>query len=120
MAEQMDLVYRFLDDQLVDVEGTRCGRADDLELEGEFGGPLRLSAIVTGRGAYAGRLPPRLRPLARRFWGAPTLGYNLDRISWADVDHVDAVINLRRRAVDLDLDRYERAPRSLISRLPGS
>jgi hypothetical protein len=49
-ANLMDLVYRVLDDQLVDVDGRRCGRVDDLEFDGSLGDPPRLHAILSDRG----------------------------------------------------------------------
>ena len=30
MDERYELVYRVLDDQIVDVDGRRCGRVDDI------------------------------------------------------------------------------------------
>jgi hypothetical protein len=51
-VNRVDLVYRFLDDQLVDVDGRRCGRADDLEFDGDVGAPPRLYAILSGSGTW--------------------------------------------------------------------
>ena len=74
MDERFDLVYRLLDDQIVDVDGRRCGRVDDVELMGGPGEALELGGLLTGRGAYADRMPARLRGLARRVFGKDIRG----------------------------------------------
>ena len=69
--DHMDLVYRVLDDQLVDVDGRRCGRVDDLEFDGGPGEQPRLSAILSGSGMWHRRMPRVLRTAgARRSVGA--------------------------------------------------
>jgi hypothetical protein len=71
-GERLDLVYRVLDLQLVDVDGRRCGKVDDVELSGE---PLRATALLSGTGTFPDRLPRRLLPrLARRLVGRFVLG----------------------------------------------
>ena len=57
IPDRMDAVYRILDDQLVDVDGRRCGRVDDLEFDGGLGEPPRLYAILSGSGTWHRRLP---------------------------------------------------------------
>jgi sporulation protein YlmC with PRC-barrel domain len=101
----MDAVYRLLDAQLVDVEGRRCGRVDDLELDGE---PLAVTAILSGRGTYADRLPPRLRRLALRVFGEDVRGRTVRRVPWEEVDEVTDHITLRRKAADLGLGEGDR------------
>ena len=60
--DEMDLVYRVLDDQLVDATGRRCGRVDDLEIDARFGEPAYVTRILSGPGAWPGRLPRRCPP----------------------------------------------------------
>jgi sporulation protein YlmC with PRC-barrel domain len=85
-AERLDLVYRVLDLQLVDVDGRRCGKVDDVELSGE---PLRATALLSGTGTFPDRLPRRLLPrLARRLVGRFVLGGNVVRIPWEEVDEI--------------------------------
>jgi sporulation protein YlmC with PRC-barrel domain len=120
MDDRMDLVYRVLDDQLVDVDGIRCGRVDDIELEGEPGGPLAVAAILTGRGAWAARLPARLRGAARRLFGEDVRGRTVRRIPWSEVEAVTSRITLKGRAPDLRLDVGEEAARQWIEKLPGA
>jgi len=119
MDERFDLVYRLLDDQIVDVDGRRCGRVDDVELIGEAGEPLQVSGLLTGRGAYAARLPRRLRAIARTIFGADIRGATVQRIPWSQVEDVGVTVRLLGRAVDLGLDRDDRALQRPFERIPG-
>jgi sporulation protein YlmC with PRC-barrel domain len=120
MDAEMDLVYRVLDDQLVDVDGVRCGRVDDIEFEGEPGGRLVVTAILTGHGTWADRVPRRFRSLARRLFGEDVRGRTVRRVPWEDVEEVTARVALRRRASDMQLDVGEEAARRWIEKLPGA
>ena len=119
MDARMDLGHRVLDDQLVDADGTRCGRVDDIELSGAPGEPLVLTGLLTGRGAYAARLPRRLRGLATRLFGADVRGRTVRRIPWEEVADVTVRVELRGRAADLGLDGEE-ATRRWVEKLPGA
>jgi hypothetical protein len=48
MTEKIDLGLGIVDHQLVDSEGRRCGKVDDLELEGFGGDSPRVAALVSG------------------------------------------------------------------------
>ncbi|MCA1689551.1 MAG: hypothetical protein LC720_03645, partial [Actinobacteria bacterium] len=82
----IDLVYRVLDDQLLDVHGRRCGRVDDLEFTGDVGDPPRLHAILSGSGTYHRRLPRPLRRAGERLFGSGTLGRDIIRVPWEQVE----------------------------------
>ena len=116
----MDLVYRVLDDQLVDVDGRRCGRVDDVEFDGEAGGPAYVSSILSGRGSWARRLPRRLRRLGERVFGTPVMGDNLIRVPWSEVEDIGAAISLRAPARELGLAQGDERPARTIARLPKS
>jgi sporulation protein YlmC with PRC-barrel domain len=60
------VVHRLLDEQILDSDGKRCGRVDDIELRGS---PPRITAVLVGEALYPRRLPKRLRPLARKLTG---------------------------------------------------
>ena len=79
-GDRMDLVYRLLDEQLVDVDGRRCGRVDDLEFDGGPGEEPRLSAILTGSGAWHRRMPRPLRTTAERIFGAGVFGTDIFKL----------------------------------------
>ena len=116
----MDLVYRVLDDQLVDVDGRRCGRVDDLEIDGEVGGPAYVSSILSGSGAWASRLPRRLRRLGVRMFGTTVVGRNLIRVPWSQVEDIGTTIQLRAPARELGLAQGDERLAPVIERLPKS
>jgi sporulation protein YlmC with PRC-barrel domain len=101
--DHMDLAYRILDDQLVDVDGRRCGRADDIEFEGGLGEPPRLYAIISGSGSWHRRFPRRLRGIGARVFGSGVSGDNVIRVPWNQVDDIGAVLKLKAKARDLGL-----------------
>jgi hypothetical protein len=101
--EQLDLAYRLLDLDLVDSEGRRCGKVDDLELAGGPGEPLNVAAIIAGPGALPARFVRPLRHLASRvFRGGST------RISWSTVEDFDSTVKLTRTAAQLGLGQGDR------------
>ena len=108
---ELDLAYRLLDLDLVDSEGRRCGKVDDLEFAGRPGDPTYLAAIVSGPGALPARFPRRfrLRRLAARiFRGGET------RVAWDQVEDFDATVELRRTAAELGLGEGDRRLAELI------
>jgi len=114
--DRADLAYRILDVQLVDVDGRRCGRVDDIELSGGVGAPLRLEALLSGRGVYPARLAPRLRRLGEPLFGRPVLGRTVQRVPWTAVEDVQASVLLREPASELGLARGDRLLASMLMR----
>jgi hypothetical protein len=103
--EEIDLAYRVLDLDLVDSDGVRCGKVDDLELAGGPGEPAYVAAIRTGPGALARRLPRRLRRL-----GARVFGHGRSDVGWRDVAEVGpGAVKLERTAAELGLGEGDRA-----------
>jgi hypothetical protein len=119
-VDRIDLVYRILDDQLVDVDGRRCGRADDLEFDGELGAPPKLASILSGSGAWWRRLPRPLRGLGERLLGPGVFGDDVIRVPWDQVDHFDTVIHLKGKARDLGLAKGDDRLAPFIAKLPDS
>jgi sporulation protein YlmC with PRC-barrel domain len=113
MTKEIDLGLGLLDHQLLDSEGRRCGKVDDLELEGVRDGDPRVVAILTGPPAWAGR--GRLGRLAARFTSGP-----LVRIPWEEVERIESGVHLRKRADELRLGRGDDRARRLIERIPGA
>lgn len=109
------IAHRLLDEQILDSEGKRCGRVDDIELQGN---PPRITALLVGEGLYPRRLPRRLRGLARRFSGVERWGANAVRIPWQEVDCIDAAVNLRGRAEEHGLGEGDDPERWTVRRLP--
>ena len=58
--EPIFVAHRLLDEQILDSEGRRCGRVDDLELKDD---PPRITALLVGEGLYPRRVP---KPYRRR------------------------------------------------------
>jgi len=109
---EIDLGLGILDHQLLDSEGRRCGKVDDLELEGIRDGTPRVAAILTGAPAW------RRRGLLGRIAAALARGRAV-RIPWEEVKEVHAEVELRRTAEELRLGREDRA-RRIVERIPGS
>ncbi|MBA3806966.1 MAG: hypothetical protein H0X28_01025 [Solirubrobacterales bacterium] len=117
----MDLVYRLLDDQLVDVDGRRCGRVDDLEFDGGIGDPPpRLAAILSGSGTWHRRLPRRLRSSGARIFGHGVLGQDVIQVPWEQVDDITSVVQLKAKARELGLARGDARDAVFVAKLPES
>jgi sporulation protein YlmC with PRC-barrel domain len=119
-GDRMDLVYRVLDDQLVDVDGRRCGRVDDLEFEGDVGEPPRLSAILSGSGVWHRRMPRRLRALGARIFGSGVVGRDVIRVPWTQVEDIGSVVRLRSKARELGLAQGDDRDATFVAKLPRS
>ena len=117
---RMDLVYRILDDQLVDVDGRRCGRVDDLEFEGGPGERLRLSAILSGSGTWHRRMPRRLRSVGARIFGTGVSGGDVIRVPWVQVDRITSAICLKAKASELGLAQGDERAARFVAKLPKS
>lgn len=116
MSEEPILIaHRLLDEQLIDAEGRRCGRVDDVELSGD---PPRVTALLVGIGLYPRRLPRRLRPAARRLVGVERWGANAMRVPWEEVDRVDSTVRLKKKAEELGLGEGDDPERWIVRHLP--
>jgi sporulation protein YlmC with PRC-barrel domain len=105
---RVDLGLGILDHQLIDSEGRRCGKVDDLELDG-----LQVKAIVAGGSGWAGR--GRLgRLTAYLSRGRAVL------VPWEEVRAVDDAVRLKKPAAELRLGRGDDRARRLVERIPGS
>ena len=113
--DRMGIAHRLLDEQIVDAYGQRCGRVDDLELQGN---PPRITALLVGDGLYPRRLPGWLGRLMRRWVGAERWGANAVRVPWKEVDEIGATVKLRGKAEDLGLGMGDDPERWLVRRLP--
>jgi sporulation protein YlmC with PRC-barrel domain len=114
-AETILLAHRLLDEQILDSEGRRCGRVDDIELRGS---PPRVTALLVGEGLYPRRLPRRLRGLARRLSGPERWGANALRIPWEAVEEIGTAVRLKGKAEELGLGEGDDPGRWIVGRLP--
>ena len=108
----VDLALGILDHQLVDADERRCGKVDDLELEGLDGKPS-VAAIVVGGTAWRGR--GRLGALVGRLARSRAV-----RVPWEEVASVDSAVRLKRPANELRLGRGEDRAARLVERIPGA
>jgi len=96
--QRVNLGLQLLDDQLIDADGTRCGRVDDVELKGEVGKRLRVDALLTGSGAWPGRLPAPASSAIAAIASAWIV-----RIPWDVVEDVKTAVKLARKAAELGI-----------------
>lgn len=115
MTDGLDLALAVLDRQIVDLEGRKCGRVDDIELAGGPGQPLIVDTLVVGPGAWPGRMRSPIGRLLSRLGG-----HGESSVPWSDVREISHVVKIRSRAADRGLGRGEEPFRKLIGRIPGS
>lgn len=113
--EFTDLYRQVLDHALLDSDDWMCGVVDDLEVEGDAGGALRVTALLVGPGAWVPRMPALLQVLLPRFVGARCV-----RVPWSEVCVVGEYIRLRSRASELGLDIADRKLGLRLAKIPGS
>ena len=114
MTDSIDLGLNVLDHQLLDAEGRRCGKVDDLALEGGPGEDLELVAILCGPGVWRGRAGLTGRIAAWLGGGGRV------RVPWSEVAQVGSHVKLRKRAAELGLGRGDDRLRPYIEKIPGS
>jgi sporulation protein YlmC with PRC-barrel domain len=109
------IVHRLLDEQILDCDGKRCGRVDDIELQGS---PPRITALLVGEALYPRRVPERLRRWARKLAGPERWGANALRVPWEKVDEIEATLRLSCKAEELGLGEGDDPERWMVRRLP--
>jgi hypothetical protein len=113
--EAVDLTRDVLDHEIVDVDDLPCGMVDDVEFAGGAGKPLQVVAILVGAHALFERLPFGLGRVIDRLVKQQSV-----RVPWSAVARVADRVHLNVTAASLSLDRGERRPATLVSRLPRS
>jgi sporulation protein YlmC with PRC-barrel domain len=114
VSEELHLIEQILDREILDSQFLPCGKIDDLELEGEPGKNLRVTAILTGPGAWAPRLPAFARWIAERI-----AGKNVVRIPWEQVKGIGSHIQLKSGAEELGLIPFDRKTAATFRKIPG-
>jgi hypothetical protein len=115
LADFVDLYRQVLDHAVLDCDDWLCGTVDEIEVEGEPGMPLRVTALLVGPGAWAPRLP------AWAAWLAPRLfGTRCTRVPWGEISSLGEYVRLRSRAAALGLATTDRKLGLWIGKLPGS
>jgi sporulation protein YlmC with PRC-barrel domain len=111
---ELDLAFGILDHQLVDVDGRRCGKVDDLELEGGPGETPVVTAILVGAGAWKGR--GRLGRLAARI----ARGDETVRVPWEIVGEIKSGVELTKSARELGLGKGDDQAATWVGKVPGA
>jgi sporulation protein YlmC with PRC-barrel domain len=111
---ELDIALKVLDHQILDCDGRRCGKVDDIEIEGGPGETARVTAILVGPGVW----PQRAGWIGRvASWVA---GNSRVRVPWEDVADVEAAVILRKTAGELGLGRGDDRLRPSIEKIPGA
>jgi hypothetical protein len=113
-AKYFDLVGQVLDHDLIDADDYPCGKADDVEIEGDPGKTLRVKAILVGPGAWLPRLPRFLAPIGKKLFGSKIV-----RVPWEEVEQIAPKIKLKSTASALGLGVADRKAARLMSKLIG-
>ena len=110
---EIDLGLGVLDHQLLDCDGRRCGKVDDLELDGVSDGEPRVVAILSGPPAWrhGGRLGRLAAAIARG---------GLVRVPWPEVEKIESDVHLRKNAGELRLGTGDDRARALVEKIPGA
>jgi sporulation protein YlmC with PRC-barrel domain len=114
LTDSIDLGLNVFDHQLLDSEGRRCGKVDDLALEGGPGEELEVVAILCGPGVWRDRAG-----LLGRF-AAWVGGGGRVRVPWGEVKEVRSHVKLSKRAEELGLGRGEDRVRPFLENIPGA
>jgi len=114
LSETIDLGLRIVDRQLIDSEDRRCGKVDDLALEGGPGEALEVVAILSGPDVWRARAGLVGRVAAWLGGGGRV------RVPWDEVAGVDAHVKLRKRAQELGLGRGDDRLRLFIEKIPDA
>jgi len=114
MSDELDLALGILDHQLLDSEGRRCGKVDDLAIEGGPGEEAEVVAILCGPALWRGRAG-LLGRIAARLGGGGRV-----RIPWSEVAEVESHVRLKKRAPDYGLGRVDDRLRPWVQRIPGA
>jgi sporulation protein YlmC with PRC-barrel domain len=113
MSEQVDVALGVLDHQLLDSDDRRCGKVDDVELEGLDGDSPRVKTILAGPPGWRSR--GRVGRLAARMTRGRT-----SHIDWSEVVKIDSAVHLRGRATDYGLGRGDKRARRWVEWIPGA
>jgi sporulation protein YlmC with PRC-barrel domain len=108
------LVADIRDLEIVDCDGEICGIVDDIELDGQAGGPLALTALLVGPGAYRDRLPKFVLPLVHFI-----AGNRMTRIPWSEVRRITSVVTLASTAKQLGLTKSEAKAARMLPSMGG-
>lgn len=116
-AKLVDLGFVLMDRQLIDADGRRCGKVDDLDLDGGPGEEATVVAVVSGPEAWrAGKHGPIGWIAASLFGGRDDTAV----IPLAAIDELGPTIKLKSTAAGLGLGHGDDRAAEFVRRIPGS
>lgn len=119
---RVELGKHVLDKEIVDADGLRCGKVDDIVLEvPDDGSPPVVASIVTGPLAFAETVGAPAVLVARLVHRL--LGVRAPRpvdIGWRDVAMIDVVVHLDVHSAGTELQTVPDHARRLVARIPGA
>jgi sporulation protein YlmC with PRC-barrel domain len=113
-VEEIDIALKVLDHQLLDKDGRRCGKVDDLAIDGGAGEAPEVVAILCGPGYWAQRAG-WIGRLAGWIGGGEKV-----RVEWSEVHKLDSAIQLKHQASELGLGRGDDSVRPYVDKIPGA
>jgi hypothetical protein len=115
-----DAALHLLDRQLVDVDGRLVGKVDDLELESDGCGGLRVSAVLMGPGALGPRFGGRIGESIVAIWSRLHRDANPvpQRLPMSDVITIDSAVHVGRSVSKSDGEIW--VATHIIGRIPGA
>jgi sporulation protein YlmC with PRC-barrel domain len=113
-GKEIDIGLHVLDRQLLDKNGRRCGKVDDLAIEGGPGEVPEVVALLVGPG-YGAQRAGRIGRLAGWIGGGRRV-----RVDWREVRKVDSAVELKRGATELGLGRGDDRLRPYVDKIPGA
>jgi sporulation protein YlmC with PRC-barrel domain len=111
---ELDIGLHVLDHQLLDRDGRRCGKVDDVAIEGGAGERPQVVALLIGPG-YWGQRAGWVGRLAGRIGGGSKV-----RIDWGEVAKIDSAVHLKNSATKLGLGRGDDRLRRYVGKIPGA
>jgi hypothetical protein len=113
--ELVDLGRLLLDRQLIDANGRRCGKVDDIEITGGPGEEARVCGLVSGPAAWSSGSRGLLGSMAARVAHTDAVTIAIEA-----VEGVDGKVKLRRSATELGLAKDEDRAARWLSWWPGA
>jgi sporulation protein YlmC with PRC-barrel domain len=109
-----DIGLQVLDHQLLDKDGRRCGKVDDVAIEGGPGELPHVVALLVGPGYWRQRAG-WIGMLAGWIGGGRKV-----RIEWSEVAKIDSAVHLKHDATKLGLGRGDDRLRRYVEKIPGA
>jgi sporulation protein YlmC with PRC-barrel domain len=115
---ELDLALRMLEQQVVDWSGRRCGKVDDIAVEGEPGGKATVRGFFVGRRVTQARRPFPLGLLKGNF---PRFGDKDEvEIPWSAISEITHLVKLNEDRETYGLGEGDRRLEAWLGKVPGA